>query len=136
MAGRTNFPRTIPFPLLLLNLGNLWDLIRLTPDFHTTVRNESPKCDIQHICSTMRKECRFMKNNTTRLAIYSHYNLVKELRAGWFRFASRIRPVSRRLPTPDLGQLSRQLLQPAVLFKYGRRRNANAKPERQTWTTK
>jgi len=25
MAGRINFPPSIPVPLLLLNLGNLWD---------------------------------------------------------------------------------------------------------------
>jgi len=36
MAGRTNFPPTILFPLLLLNLGNFGILIRLTPDFHSS----------------------------------------------------------------------------------------------------
>jgi len=98
MAGRTNFPPTIPFPLLLLNLGNLWNFNQINSWF--SVCNGSPKCFIEYICSTVRKEGRFIKYNTTRLAIYSNYNLVKGLRVGWFCLAGRIRPAGRRLPTP------------------------------------
>ena len=52
MASRTNFPPTIPFPLLLLNLGNLLSFNQIDSDF--AVRNESPKFDIQYIYSTVR----------------------------------------------------------------------------------
>jgi len=30
MAGRSNIPPTIPFPLLLLNLGSLWNFNQIT----------------------------------------------------------------------------------------------------------
>jgi len=44
MASRTNFPSTLPLPLLLLNLGYLWNFNQINSWlFH----NESPKCDIQ-----------------------------------------------------------------------------------------
>ena len=101
MAGRTNFPPTIPLPLLLLNLGNLWNFNQINSwfsQFVTKVQNAT-----EHIYSTTRKEGRFIKYNTTRLAIYSYYNLVKGLRAGWFCFAG------RRLPTPVFYCVKRNL---------------------------
>jgi len=38
MVNRTNFPRTILFPLLLLHLGNLWNFNQITLDFHISQR--------------------------------------------------------------------------------------------------
>jgi len=97
MAGRTNFPSTIPFPLLLLNLGNSWNFNQINSWFSQFVM-KAQKCDTEHIYSTMRKEGRSIKYNTVRLTIYSHYNLVKVLWARWFCFAG------RRLSTPDVNK--------------------------------
>jgi len=56
MAGRTNFPPTIPFPLLfmmLLKLGNLWNFNQIK-FLILTVHNRSRKYKAQYLYSTVR----------------------------------------------------------------------------------
>jgi len=73
-----------------------------------TVRNESAKCDIEHIHSTMRKGrvIKYRKGRVIKIPLGWPYTVTtiwsKGLRAGWFCFAGRIRPADRRLPTPAL----------------------------------
>ena len=64
-AGHNNFPPTIPFPLLLLNPGNLWNF------------NQINSCAVRFLISNSSwgfntRSCnkgRFIKYNTTRRAI-------------------------------------------------------------------
>ena len=98
MAGRTNFPPTIPFPVLfviLLNLGNLWNYNQITSWLPQFIKNG--KYDVQYIYRTVRfrissssyvcnarscKEGRFIKYNTITRAILL-LQFTKGLRAGF-----------------------------------------------------
>jgi len=110
MVGRTNFPSTILFPLLLLDLGNLWNCNQIKSwfsQFITTAENVTNTvrfliCSSSEVFNTrFCKEGRSIKYKTTN-GPYSFYNLVKEQWARLFCLAGWIRPTGRRLPTPGL----------------------------------
>jgi len=54
MAGRTNFPATILFPLLLLNLGNLWNFNQINSwSSYFTTKTQRFICSC--VCPVLRR---------------------------------------------------------------------------------